>query len=417
MRQEMDHRPVRPPALIEIINILGETAGVHNPEIRALRRPPVGRRFAEIIYSRPDEFAGDELPGIHLFVGFFRAQPPIRNGIVVGRTLEIRSGGQVFTGRGFVNAAASHGRTGLAGVHFPVRKLRMIPVVKVRMVVVPDGIQKRGRLCPKFVEVAAMGYRPCGIHLADPIVQQPRPTHTFLRGYIVNLVADAVHDDARVIAVTADHRLDVGLRPAVEEPVVIVGNLVGFFPGVERFVDDQHSQPVAQIQEDRVGRIVRGAHGVAAHGLHDFQLARDRPRVDRRAQRAQVVVQTDPLQLHPFSVQRKAFVRIHVERSDPEGRLIDIRLSPAGYDLRPKRVEVRRIDRPQPRIRNRYFHFEAGRIPHGDLPDFRGSDCGAFPGGGGYFHPHHCGLSRIGLVSHAEIDADHGGFQPDLRRG
>ena len=56
VRQHMNHRAAVPHGLIHEVNVLRESAGVHDAEIAALRRilVPFGR-FADVVKARPDE--------------------------------------------------------------------------------------------------------------------------------------------------------------------------------------------------------------------------------------------------------------------------------------------------------------------------------------------------------------------------
>ena len=77
-------------------------------------------------------------------------------------------------------------------------------------------------------------------------------------------------------------------------------------PHVEGFVHHQQAQPVAELEQFRRGRIVAGADGVDAQPFHDLELPFGGAAVDGRAQRAQVVVHADALQLEVPAVQQRS---------------------------------------------------------------------------------------------------------------
>ena len=81
-------------------------------------------------------------------------------------------------------------------------------------------------------------------------------------------------------------------------------------PGVKGFVDHQHAQAVAGIQQGRGGRVVRGADGVVPGGFEQLDLALLGAVVAGRAQRAVVVVDAAALQLQRHAVQAQAVFRI-----------------------------------------------------------------------------------------------------------
>ena len=104
-----------------------------------------------------------------------------------------------------------------------------------------------------------------------------------------DLVPDAPHHDARVVAVPPDHVAQVALAPLGEVLAVAVLDL-RLAPHVEGLVQDEEAHPVGGVQQLGRGRVVARADGVRAHALQDLELALDRPAVDGRAERAEVVV-------------------------------------------------------------------------------------------------------------------------------
>ena len=101
---------------------------------------------------------------------------------------------------------------------------------------------------------------------------------------VINLVADAPHDHAGMIAVPAHHVRDVRDRPLVKQLRVpeaarhtVVSASDPFVLGrrelVKGLVHDQQAEPVTQIQQLRRGRIVTGANGVGAQFLQNAQAA------------------------------------------------------------------------------------------------------------------------------------------------
>ena len=63
-----------------------------------------------------------------------------------------------------------------------------------------------------------------------------------------DLVADAPHDDARVIAVTPHHVPQILFGPIGKEQVVVIRRLL-FRPAVEGFIQDQEAHPVGQVEQ------------------------------------------------------------------------------------------------------------------------------------------------------------------------
>ena len=119
------------------------------------------------------------------------------------------------------------------------------------------------------------------------------------------LVGDAPDRDARMIAVAADLVVPLFhvLRIAAHQPAL---------------VHDQHAEPVADIEQFRRGRIVRGADGVAAEllqFLHAEFLQRIR---DGRADAGVVLVIAGAVNLVMLAVQQKAVRRVKADGADAE---------------------------------------------------------------------------------------------------
>ena len=161
-----------------------------------------------------------------------------------------------------------------------------------------------------------------------------------------DLVADAVHDDAGMIAVAVDHVADIALRPLVEIFAVAVGHL-GPAPHVERLIHDHEAHAVAVFQKLGRGRIVAGADGVHTGGFHDLQLALGGAAVDGRSQRAEVVMVADALDLDVPPVQEEALLLVEDNGANAErcavavhDFLVDVQ------DFAHQRVHVRMLDVP-----------------------------------------------------------------------
>src|SRR5262249_47318131 len=61
VREQVHERLGREPRLVQIERIFGESAGVHDPEMRIHARPAVRRGLAAIVEPRPNEEPRDEL--------------------------------------------------------------------------------------------------------------------------------------------------------------------------------------------------------------------------------------------------------------------------------------------------------------------------------------------------------------------
>src|SRR5271163_3917755 len=96
-----------------------------------------------------------------------------------------------------------------------------------------------------------------------------------------------------MVAITTHHRIDIALPPVFEVKMVVVGILL-LLPHVERFVDDHHSQAVADVQEYRRGWVVAAPNRVVAIRFEQLDTPLFSAINCRRAKRAVVMVDACP---------------------------------------------------------------------------------------------------------------------------
>ena len=122
-------------------------------------------------------------------------------------------------------------------------------------------------------------------------------------------------------------------------------------PLVKRLVHHEEAHLVAQVKQMGVGRVMRGAHGVAAHGLEAGEAARPDGLRHSRAEAARVVMNAQALELHIDAVEPEARVAVKAdgEHAEADARLIRDRTALE----RPRRqgVEHRGIRAPELRLR------------------------------------------------------------------
>ncbi len=132
-----------------------------------------------------------------------------------------------------------------------------------------------------------------------------------------DLVADRPHDDRRMIAVAHHQAAQVPLGVLLVRRLAV--DAVGLFvPLVEALVPHDEAHAVAQLEQLGRRRVVAGADGVDAHVAHDLELPLHGPRIERRAQRAVVVVQAHAVELHAPAVEMEAVVGREFECADAE---------------------------------------------------------------------------------------------------
>src|SRR6185312_11725347 len=215
-RDDVDHRRSggAPLALIEVEDVLGEARGVDGAEVRALGRPTVGGRLADVVPAGPDEFAGDEGPGVDAGPRSFGAGAPGDDAVVVRGALVVAGGEDVRRRGRLVDAPAPDGRRRLAGEQLPARVARVRGVVGVRRVVEPDDVLQRRDGCPGGGAGVGLADGPRAVLGLDGRDERGRDGRVVV---VLDLVADAPDDDPRVVAVAGHHVADVRRRPLIEE--------------------------------------------------------------------------------------------------------------------------------------------------------------------------------------------------------
>ena len=207
-------------------------------------------------------------------------------------------------------------------------------------VVVPSEL----RLVPEVVHAGRDG--PGGIHPQDLFAEVPGNLHAVVIGASGNLVADAPHDDARVVAVAFHHDLQVAFAIFVEETGIVV-RVLGDAPLVESLVDDQQAHAVAGIQKALCRNVVRAADCVETVAFEQFGLPFLRTVVRGRTQQSMVVVHASAFQFRGFAIEQEAFFCREFQGPDAErnvnlvGGLFPVQQEDAG------RVETRGFWTPE----------------------------------------------------------------------
>ena len=252
----------------------GKPARVDGPEVRALRRPAVRRRLADVVEAGPDELAGDECPRVDALPRALGAGPPGDDAVVVGRALVVARRQDVRRDRRLVDAAAPDGGRRLAGEELPARVARMGGVVAVRRVVEPDDVLHRRHLGARGWPSAKAWPIARVLSLALTAAMSEAAMVVLLLS--CDLVADAPDDDARVVAVARHHVADVGRRPLTEEAGVVV-LVLGLVPAVEGLVHHEEAEAIGDVEQLRRGRVVGRAERVDPHVLEHLEALLDGP--------------------------------------------------------------------------------------------------------------------------------------------
>ena len=183
-------------------------------------------------------------------------------------------------------------------------------------------------------------------------VGQGRRGGELRRQPVADLVADAVEDDARVVAIALQRVGQVGLARVVERRAAEVGRLLVSRPRVEELVHHHEAHAVAQVVElGRVG-VVRGADGVDADDLQLRQPPLQRAHRQRGAEAADLVVHAHAFELRAGAVDAEAGVGVEHDRPDAERH--DVVVDGRGADAHAggQRIHAGRGRAPQLRVRD-----------------------------------------------------------------
>ena len=134
-----------------------------------------------------------------------------------------------------------------------------------------------------------------------------------IRPLLQHLVADAPHDDARMIAVALHQVREVALVPFIKESgVVAIGFLAS--PHVETLVHDEDSHRIAHVEEFRSRRIMAASDGIHAHAAQDGKLAMHRILVYGSTQTAEIMMLADSIQLDTPAIEEKSLsgIKLHI---------------------------------------------------------------------------------------------------------
>ena len=322
----------------------------------------VGGRFAQIVESRPDELSdqpGKILPGGKVVVG--RIRPSAILDIVPRRLMVGMQAVGTRLDREVVDAARRDRRGGFRTKQDVLRQAVVGLAVAVHPVVEPGDVENGRKAVRQHVVdlIHATGHRARRVlAVADRLQPRSRPVALGrrLRGH---LVAHGPHHHRGVVAEMVHHVDQIAFGPLREIAVIAVPAL-GHLPLVEGF-DHQHQPHLVAELHERLGRhVVRRTDGIAPHLAQHRKLVADGGTVDRRPQRAQVVMQANAPKTNRLAVQEEALVGPYLNRADSEPGRMAVHLLAVDADRRLGRIERRRGGRPQLGMLDRQMLLKGG---------------------------------------------------------
>ncbi len=148
------------------------------------------------------------------------------------------------------------------------------------------------------------------------------------------LVAQRPEDDTGVIPVTQNHGLELflNLRRGSHQAV---------------FVDDQHAQPVAGVQQFRGRRIMRTAVGIGAHVFKTGNAEFLQSIRNSRADAGVVLVIVGAFELDGFAVQKEALIRVKMNGANAEWGFNPVNRFSITLNEGDKLIEIGGFERPE----------------------------------------------------------------------
>ena len=181
---------------------------------------------------------------------------------------------------------------------------------------------------PRWVQLVASPHHGCG------------DLSAFFRHFILKLpllVADGPKDNGWRVAIALDHGLQ--LRQAL-----------GTRTHLARLAHHHHAHPVAALNPLRCRHIVRCSDRVAPHLAQYVQPEPLQPVGQRRAHPRVVLMVAGALNLQRLAIEEEPLGRIEDRGPHPKAHPLGIARLPIGLNRHNRRVEIRRIHRPQRRI-------------------------------------------------------------------
>ena len=300
----MDHGiffPIRPFRTEDVVGVFGKSRRIHLSEIAVFRL--IGGRLTDIVNGCPDELTtGIRGISVHSDTVFRIFRRPAGSTVAQRRTLFVRFDQIRPLHRKMIHPSALYHRGSLTSVDDPVRMLFMVfRIIFFRVVIARHFHDIRTFLGIFPGHVIGTDRHRCHlpvIPLSDYCKEATGDLLSMgIRMGIRNLVANAPHDNGRMIAVSADPAAYILLHPLLEKSGIII-RILCHLPHIERFGYDQKSHLIRQFHQFHSGHIVGSPHSIDTHGTHEFKFPAHGFFVKSRSQCSEVMVIAGTVQAH-----------------------------------------------------------------------------------------------------------------------
>ena len=170
-----------------------------------------------------------------------------------------------------------------------------------------------------------------------------------IRPLFQHLVADAPHDDARMVSIPFYQIREIALMPFIEEAGIVAIRFLAT-PHIETLVHHEEAHRIAHVQEFRSRRIMTASDGIHTHIAKDGELAMHRILVYGCTQTAEVVVLADTIDLEVPAIEEETLLRIKLHISETCGGSSGIHHLTIHHQFALHAIEITFCDIPELRI-------------------------------------------------------------------
>ena len=200
-----------------------------------------------------------------------------------------------------------------------------------------------------FCLIHTLGYRAGWVVLMTDILQMLGYLHTFLAPLLRNLVTDAPHDDARMVAVVLYQIGDILVAPILEElGIAILAFRIN--PHIETLCHDHHAERVADFHLHGRRHVVGGTDSIATHLLHRLDLTDKGCLILCCSQRTEVMMQADTFQFTGNAIELETIILGYGNGADTGLQGLHISHLLSFISGKFYLIEIRRFRRPELRI-------------------------------------------------------------------
>ena len=177
-----------------------------------------------------------------------------------------------------------------------------------------------------------------------------------IRPLFENLVADAPHDDARMVAVTFHQVGEITLMPLIKEAGIVAIRLLAP-PHIKALVHHQEAHRVAHIEQFGCRRIMAATDGVDTHLTKDGQFAMHRRLAQGCAKTSEVMMLAHTIDFHISAIEKETLLGIKLDITETDLRGLCIHHLVVYQEFALDGIEIPLANIPKSRIQHHQSLF------------------------------------------------------------